>query len=44
MQTTIPIPAGTKNPPGTQAYEWAGELPEFSTNDSPKTRLTKRKS
>ncbi|WP_306115013.1 MULTISPECIES: multicopper oxidase family protein [unclassified Roseovarius] len=37
-------PGWYENPPGTQAYEWTGELPEFTRNDNPKTLLTKRKS
>jgi len=35
-------PGWFENPPGTQAYEWTGQLPEFSSNDSPKTILTPR--
>ncbi|MDF1671627.1 MAG: copper oxidase [Roseovarius sp.] len=37
-------PGWYENPPGTQAYEWTGELPEFTRNDTSKTILTKRKS
>lgn len=36
-------PGWYENPPGEQAYEWTGSLPEFSSNTSPKTLLTKRK-
>ena len=35
-------PGWYENPPGTQAYEWTGELPEFTSNDSPKTQLSPR--
>jgi FtsP/CotA-like multicopper oxidase with cupredoxin domain len=35
-------PGWYKNPPGTQAYEWTGELPEFTSNDNPKTQITPR--
>ena len=35
-------PGWYENPPGTEAYEWTGELPEFTSNDSPRTILTKR--
>jgi manganese oxidase len=35
-------PGWYDNPPGEQAYEWTGELPEFASNDSPKTILTPR--
>ena len=35
-------PGWYENPPGTQAYEWTGELPDFTLNDSPKTILTKK--
>jgi hypothetical protein len=28
------------NPPGEQAYEWTGELPDFASNNSSKTILT----
>ena len=35
-------PGWYENPPGEQAYEWTGELPEFATNTSPKTQLTPR--
>jgi hypothetical protein len=33
-------PGWYENPPGEQAYEWTGELPEFASNNSPKTLLT----
>ena len=33
-------PGWYDNPPGEEAYEWTGELPEFATNNSPKTILT----
>lgn len=36
-------PGWYENPPGEQAYEWTGKLPEFTSNDSPQTVLTKRK-
>jgi len=36
-------PGWYENPPGEQAYEWTGELPEFTSNDTSKTVLTKRK-
>ena len=33
-------PGWYENPPGTEAYEWTGELPEFAQNHSPKTKIT----
>jgi hypothetical protein len=33
-------PGWYENPPGEQAYEWTGELPEFASNNSPKTIYT----
>jgi manganese oxidase len=33
-------PGWYENPPGEMAYEWTGELPEFASNNSPKTILT----
>ena len=35
-------PGWYQNPPGTQAWEWTGELPDHASNDSPETRLTPR--
>jgi hypothetical protein len=35
-------PGWYANPPGTQAYEWTGELPEHASNDRPDTILTPR--
>ena len=35
-------PGWYENPPGEQAYEWTGELPEFATNTNPKTQITPR--
>ena len=35
-------PGWYENPPGTQAYEWTGELPEVASNTTPKTILTPR--
>ncbi|MFD2854930.1 hypothetical protein ACFSZS_09275 [Seohaeicola zhoushanensis] len=35
-------PGWYENPPGTQAWEWTGELPDHARNDSPKTILTPR--
>ncbi|WP_448325941.1 hypothetical protein [Sulfitobacter sp. M13] len=32
-------PGWYENQPGEQAYEWTGELPEFVSNNSPKTLL-----
>jgi len=37
-------PGWYQNPPGEQAYEWTGELPEFTTNNTPNTILTPRPS
>ncbi len=37
-------PGWYQNPPGTEAYEWTGELPEFSSNSSAKTILPNSKS
>ena len=33
-------PGWYENPPGEMAYEWTGELPEFASNNSPRTILT----
>ena len=33
-------PGWYENPPGTQAYEWTGELPEASRSNGAKTQLT----
>ena len=33
-------PGWYENPPGEMAYEWTGELPDFASNNSPKTILT----
>ena len=33
-------PGWYENPPGTEAYEWTGELPDFAQNHSPKTQIT----
>jgi hypothetical protein len=33
-------PGWYQNPPGEQAYEWTGELPEFAQVSDAKTRLT----
>ncbi len=33
-------PGWYENPPGEQAWEWTGELPDFAQNNSPKTQLT----
>lgn len=33
-------PGWYENPPGTQAYEWTGELPEFETQNSSATQIT----
>jgi hypothetical protein len=35
-------PGWYENPPGTQAWEWTGELPEHASNYSPETILTPR--
>jgi hypothetical protein len=35
-------PGWYQNPPGTQAYEWTGELPEHASNTSPQTVITPR--
>jgi len=35
-------PGWYENPPGTQAYEWTGELPEHASMNSPKTQITKK--
>jgi len=35
-------PGWYENPPGTQAYEWTGELPDPASNTSPETILTPR--
>jgi FtsP/CotA-like multicopper oxidase with cupredoxin domain len=35
-------PGWFENPPGTQAWEWTGELPEHASNYSPETILTPR--
>jgi hypothetical protein len=35
-------PGWYTNPPGTQAYEWTGELPEHASMNSPKTQITKK--
>jgi hypothetical protein len=35
-------PGWYENPPGTQAWEWTGELPEVTQNTSPKTRITQK--
>jgi len=35
-------PGWYENPPGEQAYEWTGELPEFSRVNDAKTHLTPR--
>ncbi|WP_025030044.1 multicopper oxidase family protein [Nitratireductor aquibiodomus] len=32
-------PGWYENPPGTQAYEWTGELPEFATNVNSSTQV-----
>lgn len=32
-------PGWYENPPGTEPYEWTGELPKFSASHSPKTLL-----
>ncbi len=34
-------PGWYENPPGTQAYEWTGELPEPVSNDNATTKITK---
>lgn len=33
-------PGWYENPPGTQAYEWTGELPDFARADNAQTRIT----
>jgi len=33
-------PGWYENPPGTQAYEWTGELPEFATNVNSSTQVS----
>ena len=33
-------PGWYENPPGTEAYEWTGELPDFAQNLSPETQIT----
>jgi hypothetical protein len=35
-------PGWYENPPGEQAYEWTGELPDFNRVNDAKTRLTPR--
>jgi FtsP/CotA-like multicopper oxidase with cupredoxin domain len=35
-------PGWYENPPGTEAHEWTGDLPEIARNDSPRTTLTPR--
>ncbi len=35
-------PGWYQNPPGTQASEWTGDLPEIARNDSPRTTITPR--
>jgi hypothetical protein len=35
-------PGWYENPPGTQAWEWTGALPDHASNDSPDTILTPR--
>ena len=33
-------PGWYENPPGTEAWEWTGELPDFTRNDNARTKLT----
>jgi hypothetical protein len=33
-------PGWYENPPGTEACEWTGELPDFTRNDNARTKLT----
>ena len=35
-------PGWYQNPPGTEAYEWTGELPDHATSTGPNTILTPR--
>jgi hypothetical protein len=33
-------PGWYENPPGTQAYEWTGEIPDFTKATDAKTKIT----
>ena len=35
-------PGWYENPPGTEAYEWTGELPDFTRSSNAKTQITKK--
>jgi hypothetical protein len=37
-------PGWYENPPGTQAWEWTGELPDWTRADDAKTRITPKHS
>ncbi|MEJ7015627.1 copper oxidase, partial [Sinorhizobium meliloti] len=37
-------PGWYENPPGTQAWEWTGELPDWTRADNAKTQITPKHS